>query len=96
MAELGSLAELAHFELGEYVAAKSLERLVTIGERATRIADGARAEGMEPSRIVSVRQASEAVPVLETYAQPGDAILVKASRVMGLERVVEALTLPHV
>jgi UDP-N-acetylmuramoyl-tripeptide--D-alanyl-D-alanine ligase len=96
MAELGSLAELAHFELGEYVAAKSFERLVTIGERATRIGDGARAAGMEPSCIVSVVRADEAPPILEAYVQPGDAVLVKASRVMGLERVVEALTLPHV
>jgi UDP-N-acetylmuramoyl-tripeptide--D-alanyl-D-alanine ligase len=96
MAELGSLAELAHFELGEYVASLGFDRLVAVGQRAARIADGARASGMDPGDVVDAVDADAVAPMLEAYVEPGDAVLVKASRVMGLERVVEALTRPHV
>lgn len=96
MAELGSLTELAHFALGEVVARSGVDVLVTVGERAARIADGARAGGMEPASVrpcVSVEEASE---VLDDLLSAGDVVLVKASRSMGLERIVEGILSPHV
>ncbi len=96
MAELGSLAELAHFRIGEAVARLDIQHLVTIGERAKRIADGARAEGMDDERIRPCATAEEASEVLDDLLEPGDAVLVKASRVMGLESVVEGIVTPRV
>lgn len=96
MAELGSLAELAHFNLGEEVAGLPIDVLVTVGERASRIADGARAGGMDPERIRPCVTADEASEVLDDELEPGDAVLVKASRVMKLERVVEGIVEPRV
>lgn len=96
MAELGSLTELAHFDLGELVARSGVDVLVTVGERAVRIAEGARAEGMEPEMVRPCRTPEEASEVLDDIAGQGDAVLVKASRVMGLERVVEGIVVPHV
>jgi UDP-N-acetylmuramoyl-tripeptide--D-alanyl-D-alanine ligase len=96
MAELGSLAELAHFQLGEEVARSGIDVLVTVGSLARRIAEGARAEGMDPDSIRPCATPEEASEVLDDLLEPGDAVLVKASRVMGLERVVEGITEPHV
>ena len=96
MAELGSLEELAHFRMGEYAASLGLDALVTVGPRAKRIADGALAVGMAAAVVRPCLAADEASEVLDDLLQPGDVVLVKASRVMGLERVVDGITNPHV
>lgn len=96
MAELGSLAELAHFNIGEEIAGLPIDALITVGERAARIADGARAGGMDPGNIRPCATADEASEVLDDELEPGDVVLVKASRVMGLERVVEGIVEPRV
>ena len=94
MAELGSLSELAHFRIGEQVAAAGLDKLVTVGERALRIAEGARAAGMAPDSVRVCATAEEASKMLEGMLEPDDTVLVKASRSMNLERVVEGIVRP--
>ncbi len=96
MAELGSLTELAHFSLGEVVACSKIDVLVTVGERAQRIADGALAEGMRLSSVRPCARVQEASEVLDDLLAPGDVVLVKASRCMELERIVEGILKPHV
>lgn len=96
MAELGSLEELAHFQLGESVAASGIDTLVTVGERARRIADGARAAGMAEGLVRPCSSVDEVSEVLDDLLEAGDTVLVKASRSMGLERVVEGILRPHV
>lgn len=96
MAELGSLSELAHFQIGETVAQLGVDCLVTVGDRARRIADGARAEGMSSDAVRACVTADEASEVLDDLLEAGDVVLVKASRVMGLERVVEGIVTPRV
>jgi UDP-N-acetylmuramoyl-tripeptide--D-alanyl-D-alanine ligase len=96
MAELGSLAELAHFQLGSEIVASAIDELVTVGERARRIADGALAAGMDVDVVRPCATPDEASEVLDDIAGPGDTVLVKASRVMGLERVVEGMIAPRV
>jgi UDP-N-acetylmuramoyl-tripeptide--D-alanyl-D-alanine ligase len=96
MAELGSLTELAHFRIGEEIARLDIDILVTVGERARRIADGARAEGMDETCIRPCATSDEASEVLDDLLQAADVVLVKASRVMGLERVVEGIVTPRV
>jgi UDP-N-acetylmuramoyl-tripeptide--D-alanyl-D-alanine ligase len=94
MAELGSLTELAHFRIGESVARLPIDVLVTVGPRARHIADGARAEGMPADRVHVCDSAEEATEVLRGTLSHNDAVLVKASRVMGLESVVEEIVSP--
>jgi UDP-N-acetylmuramoyl-tripeptide--D-alanyl-D-alanine ligase len=91
MAELGSLTELAHFRIGESVARLGIDELITVGERACRIADGARAERMRAEHVHVTQDAESAAGVLSALAEAGDVVLVKASRVMGLEIVVERM-----
>ncbi len=95
MAELGSLSELAHFRLGEQVAVSGIDRLVTVGERARRIAEGARAAGMPPEAVLACPTTAEATKALDDMLAPDDTVLVKASRSMNLERVVEGIVRPH-
>ncbi len=95
MAELGSLTELAHFELGEYVARLGIDALVTVGERARRIVEGAAAGGMSAEFLRPCAVAEEASEVLDDLLEAGDVVLVKASRVMALERVVEGIVTPR-
>ena len=95
MAELGSLTELAHFRLGELVGRLPVDGLVTVGPRALRIAEGARAAGMDPGTVRPCATVDEATEVLDDLLEPGDAVLVKASRVMGLERVVDGIVSPR-
>ncbi|MCL4554629.1 MAG: UDP-N-acetylmuramoyl-tripeptide--D-alanyl-D-alanine ligase [Actinobacteria bacterium] len=95
MAELGSLTELAHFRIGEAIKELEIDLLITVGPRAVRIADGARATGMDPSAVFAFDEiAGATAKVLECVA-PGDAVLVKASRVIGLERIVDAIVSPE-
>jgi UDP-N-acetylmuramoyl-tripeptide--D-alanyl-D-alanine ligase len=96
MAELGSFTELAHFQLGELVARLGIDVLVTAGPRAARIAEGARAAGMSPPAVRQCASVEEASEVLDDLLESGDITLVKASRVMGLERVVEGIVTPRV
>jgi len=92
MAELGSLTELAHFRLGEDLAEGGVDLLVTVGPRARRIAEGARAAGLPAEAIAGADDAAGALELVSSLVAPGDVVLVKASRVMGLEAIVEGVT----
>ncbi len=94
MAELGSLTDLAHFRIGEEVARLPIDLLVTVGPRARRIGEGAAAEGMDRNRITACDEAEAAADAVASLLAEGDVVLVKASRVMGLERVVEGIVNP--
>ncbi|HET9443651.1 MAG TPA: UDP-N-acetylmuramoyl-tripeptide--D-alanyl-D-alanine ligase, partial [Acidimicrobiales bacterium] len=86
MAELGPHSTSEHHRLGKLVAATGVELLVAVG--APELAEGARAAGAE---AVDVDTADAAVGALAPRLRAGDAVLVKASRVVGLERVAAAL-----
>jgi UDP-N-acetylmuramoyl-tripeptide--D-alanyl-D-alanine ligase len=91
MAELGSIADEEHVRVGELLVRTGVDALIVVGEDARRIAAGAEREGLEPERIVWVGDPDEAARAARSLAGPGDLVLVKGSRVAGLERVVDAL-----
>ena len=86
MLELGDLSREAHEELGRLAAESGLYCLITYGEQAKRTAVVAAAKGVETLHADSYREAADA---LLSRVQPGDAILVKASHGMALEKVLE-------
>jgi UDP-N-acetylmuramoyl-tripeptide--D-alanyl-D-alanine ligase len=86
MAELGAHSAVEHQRLGKLVAGAGVDLLVSVG--APDLADGARAAGAE---TVEAETAEAAVRALAPHLRPGDAVLIKASRVVGLERVAAAL-----
>ena len=87
MAELGAGAPVFHREIGEEVARHGADVLVAVGELARSYLDGA--SGVPVRRWAP--DADSAVAVVEEVVRPGDCVLVKASRAVGLEVVAEAL-----
>ena len=89
MAELGVHTAEAHREIGRRSAELGVQRLVAVGQFARETAEAARAEGLqEVSEFPDVTSAAQAVGAL---VQPGDVVLLKASRATGIEAVGEAL-----
>jgi UDP-N-acetylmuramoyl-tripeptide--D-alanyl-D-alanine ligase len=84
MAELGAAATAYHREIGAAVAEAGVEELVAVGPLAREyVADGV------TTRWVAT--ASEAADELQKILRPGDVVLVKGSRAVGLEAVVAKL-----
>jgi len=86
MAELGRTAPAYHKEVGRAAAELEVDELLAVGELARGYVDGA--AGV-PSRWTP--NVHEALRQLDELVRPGDAVLVKGSRAMGLEAVAEAL-----
>lgn len=91
MGELGPDEAKLHEDVGGAVAGSGVDLLVTVGELAAHIAAGARLAGMPGDAIIECSDVAAAISALEQEAAPGDVVLVKASRFMGLEKVVEGL-----
>ena len=91
MAELGPISLEEHERLGELVVRIGVERLVTVGEQAELIARAAIREGALPADVAMCRAPEDAIADLAAWLAPRDVVLVKGSRVAGLERVAEAL-----
>jgi UDP-N-acetylmuramoyl-tripeptide--D-alanyl-D-alanine ligase len=82
MAELGPESRRFHREIGEHAAELGIDVLVTVGEAALAFGEGFGGE------THAVATPEEAGALLEELAQPGDRVLVKGSRAVGLERVL--------
>jgi UDP-N-acetylmuramoyl-tripeptide--D-alanyl-D-alanine ligase len=91
MAELGDTARDQHMDLGRFLVRLDPTGLIVVGEQAGGIYAGAVLEGSWGGESVHVADADEAVALLRAHLQPGDVVLVKASRSAGLERVAAAL-----
>jgi UDP-N-acetylmuramoyl-tripeptide--D-alanyl-D-alanine ligase len=92
MLELGDQSEAAHRRVGALVAASGVDVLVVVGaEPVSPLADAAREAGLDDAAVLRVPDAAEAARLVAREARPGDAVLIKASRGVGLEVVAEAL-----
>jgi UDP-N-acetylmuramoyl-tripeptide--D-alanyl-D-alanine ligase len=91
MNELGSYSEEAHKELGK-LAAEYADMLVTVGDKARGIAEGALNAGMDESTIFQFEDSREAGKFLEGTLQEGDIILIKGSQGgVRMEKTVEEI-----
>lgn len=89
MKELGANSQLFHRTVGGYFAQAGVDRLIAIGEQARYIAEGAAEAGLEQAAwYPDMEQAEDA---LLREVRSGVTILVKASRAMAFERVVDFL-----
>ncbi len=89
MGELGQHATDLHREVGAFAAEQGVEFLIAVGPHAEAYVFGAMQAGLK--NVARALDADEATVAVKAIAKAGDAILVKGSHFMGLERLVEAL-----
>lgn len=96
MKELGSLSQMEHARLGEFCVRNGIDVLIGCGPEmvhatalAARLSAGRLAP--HPTRVVHVIDPLEAVRVVRSFWRVGDVVLVKGSRSMLMERVVQGL-----
>lgn len=92
MRELGARSRAMHLESGGDIARAGVDLLIAAGGTdAAALLEGAVAAGLKAEGAIRVDDADAALATAMAEIRPGDRVLVKGSRAMGMERVVAAL-----
>lgn len=91
MLELGSVSEAAHRKVGARVARGRPTLLITVGDKARAIGEEAARKGLQAKKIRGCGDHTEAQAVLRAHLRKDRWVLLKASRGMGLEGILEGL-----
>jgi len=89
MLELGDASVPEHKEVGRLAARAGVNALIIIGRFAQYVADGAVEAGLDSDSVTVCKDHDEGARVLEQVSAPGDVILVKGSRAVAMEKVLE-------
>ena len=92
MLEMGSWADKAHKDVGKFAFESGVDVLISVGDNGRNIAKGAVESGMNPENVHICSNNMEIVNLLEGFLANGDVVLVKGSRGMKMEEIVERLT----
>ena len=88
MLELGVCTQAEHYRVGRIVAEKA-ELLLAYGPNASRVISGALTGGMAEAKAKAFESRDEIVAAMRRMIKPGDVILVKGSRGMRMELILE-------
>ena len=88
MNELGEESEKMHFGVGAFAAEKNPEYIITVGEKAKAIADGAESINSASTKVIRCNDLDGAFQAIKGIIKAGDLVLVKASRGMALDELV--------
>lgn len=91
MLELGYASAEAHREIGRLAASSGVDMLITVGEMSKRVAAAAVAAGIKAASVHAFANKADVIGALKGIVKEGDVVLVKGSRAVGLEAVVESL-----
>ncbi|SNX52792.1 UDP-N-acetylmuramoyl-tripeptide--D-alanyl-D-alanine ligase [Thermoanaerobacterium sp. RBIITD] len=91
MLELGEYSNIGHEEIGEYVKESNIDILITIGDLARKIAEGALKKGMSSINVFVCNDNKEAIDKLKNIMKKNDVYLIKGSRGMKMEEIVKFL-----
>ena len=91
MRELGETSVLEHERIGNLAAVLNLDRLLVCGDYAADVARGAKQQGMKSHQIAAATDAETLLAILDCWLEPDDLLLVKGSRAMRMERVIDWL-----
>ncbi len=92
MRELGETSPQLHAGIGREVARLGIDRLITLGVLGRSIMEGALEAGMKASQCFHGESHEQIVDYLKTVGMEGQWVLVKGSRGMRMERVVEGVS----
>ena len=90
MLELGEYSQGAHEEIGR-LAAEGVDFLITVGQNGKIIASAAERTGLSKEKILIFDKAEEVIEPVKKIIKNKDLILIKASRGIGLDKVVDSL-----
>lgn len=88
MLELGPEAGRLHRELGHTIAAHRIDRLIAFGPHAAEVTAGAADAGLRAYQLAQADGMETVHLMLDCWLEPNDAVLVKGSRGMQMERVI--------
>ena len=88
MLELGVCTQAEHYRVGRIAAEKS-DLLLAYGPNGSRIVSGAVTGGMSESKAKAFEDRAEIVAAMKRMVKPGDVVLVKGSRGMRMELILE-------
>ncbi|MDW8067574.1 MAG: UDP-N-acetylmuramoyl-tripeptide--D-alanyl-D-alanine ligase [Anaerolineae bacterium] len=91
MLELGDYEREGHEKVG-LRAIEVVDILITVGPRGRMIGETALRWGMPADRVHILEDNQAAIQLLESLVKPGDVILIKGSRAMRMEEIVNALS----
>ena len=91
MGELGDASEKAHRQVGQLAAELGIDRLFLLGEKSRWVAEEALAGGMEAGNVQLENELEKIAESVRELVQTGDWVLVKGSRAMQMERLVNIL-----
>ena len=91
MLELGTSADKSHYDLGRLAGSAGLACLIVMGASAENTAHGALDAGMDEDAVIIAAGPDAAAAALSNRLRRGDTVLVKGSRSMKMERVIELL-----
>lgn len=91
MLELGDFAINAHIGVGEFTAKTGVDYLIACGTNAQYIADGAKNSGMEPENVFCFTTNVEAAKLLKDLLVDDTTVLIKGSRGMKMEEIINFL-----
>jgi len=89
MLELGASSAEEHRAIGRIAARLGVDVLITVGTLAKHMLEGAREAGMRPERLFAAGSHAEAAARLAKASRNGDAVLIKGSRGMKMEKILE-------
>lgn len=95
MLEIGERARHEHIELGRFLAGRQWAGAILVGAHAGDTAAGARSAGFPADHLFVCENAVLAADIVARHVPSGDLLLLKASRGVGLERVVSMGSLPE-
>ncbi len=91
MLELGAWSVRSHMEIGRLAKKSGIDLLVTVGERAEHIREAAIEAGMDEKNAIHFKDSDETAGRINGLIKNGDLILIKGSRRMKLENVLNAI-----
>ncbi len=95
MLELGKKEIKEHQDIGKYIYQKKIDYLITVGKLGNYIWQGAKIAGMSSASIKKANNKKEAAAILSEIITEGDTILLKGSRGMEIEKIINLLNINY-